>query len=201
MITTLFWFRWSPPELDAGEQRSLAKAVRSHGVGTFVRRFLALSSRDLPDGGFHATTFFETQGAGLVYFALTVCGFLFLDINGPLPDKDSNASVLVALVPIAWVGAILFYGSMFVATYRYAAWLSGVTRQYRPEPVDFHVQPDSPASVETSPRSQPNDAVVDAHISRIVECSGCGQKLRLPVSAGRLSVRCPKCRTEWETDT
>lgn len=179
----------------------MAKAVRSYGVGTFVRRFLGLSSRDLPDDGFHARTFFETHAAGLMYVALVVCGFLFFEKNAPLPDKDSAASVLPLFVAIGWLGAIVFYGSMFIATCRYAAWLSRIARQYTPEPASFHVQPDSPPLVEVAQPPEPADVVIDAHISRIVECGGCGQKLRLPLSVGRISVRCPKCHAEWETST
>jgi hypothetical protein len=194
------YFRWSPPELDAAEQRSLANVVRSYGVGTLVHRFLGLSTRELPDGGFQAGTFFETHGPGLVYVAFIACGFLFLDWNAPLPEKDSPANLLPLIVAVGWLGAIIFYGSMFIAACRYASWVSRIARRFKPEPTDFYVHPDSPAPIKAGLRQQKNDAVVDAHISRVVECAGCGQRLRLPANAGRLHVRCPKCGSEWETD-
>lgn len=201
MIARFFWFSWSPPKLDPSEQRFLAEAVRSHGAGIFVRGFLGLRSRDLPDGRFHSARFLETHTPGLIYLALIICGFLFAGKGMPAPSKDSAASVLVFFVAVGWLGAILFYSSLLIATGRYAAWLSAVARRYSPEPEPFHVQPDPPASAVTEPHAQQEDSVIDAHISRVVECSGCGQKLRVPASVGRLNIRCPKCRLEWETDT
>src|SRR4051794_9533949 len=123
MIARFCWVSWSPPTLTSEEERSIAQAVHSFGVGSFVSRFAGLSSRELPSGGFHARTFLGIHAPGLIYIALILCGFMFLDMNAPPPQKGSSGGVLVMLCAVGWLGVIIFYASMVFVSCRYAAWL------------------------------------------------------------------------------
>lgn len=36
---------------------------------------------------------------------------------------------------------------------------------------------------------------------RLVECSQCGQKMRVPINKGLLQVKCPKCQNRFSVTT
>ena len=55
---------------------------------------------------------------------------MFLDMDAPPPQKGSSGGLLFMIFAVGWLGAIIFYASMFFVTCRYAAWLSGVARRH-----------------------------------------------------------------------
>lgn len=130
MIAALCWVRWSPVLLSDSDERRLAETVRSVGVGAFVARFLGLSSRNLPPGGFDAAAFWQVHAPGLVYLALISFGFLYFDVNAPAPQRGGGGFVLFWVV-VGWLGAIVFYSSMLIATCRYMHWLAGIGQRHR----------------------------------------------------------------------
>lgn len=36
---------------------------------------------------------------------------------------------------------------------------------------------------------------------RLEECRGCGQKMRVPIRKGRITVTCPNCKTRTDLET
>lgn len=149
MIAALCWVRWSPVLLSDSDERRLAETVRSLGMRAFVVRFLGLSSRNLPPGGFDAATFWQVHAPGLVYLALISFGFLYFDVNAPTAQRGSG-SLALFFVAVGWLGAIVFYGSMLIATCRYMHWLAGIGQRH-------------PASATTAPNTSVEH--VTSHLS------------------------------------
>lgn len=125
------WVSWKPPKLSPEAELQLAQAMNTVGKAPFIKRFWGLRPRELPPS---EDSFFETHAAGLIYLALILVGFFFLDWNSPTPKKGSGGEVLMWLVAAGWLGAIVFYGSMVVAAGRYATWLASIERKYRIAP-------------------------------------------------------------------
>lgn len=122
------WVSWKPPDLSPEAELQFAQTMRAIGKAPFLKRFLGLSSHELPPS---ENSFFKTHAFGLIYIGLILAGFIFLDASGPLPKKGSGGEALVLFVAIGWLGAIIFYASMLVAAGRYARWLASIERKYR----------------------------------------------------------------------
>lgn len=53
---------------------------------------------------------------------------------------------------------------------------------------------------EAPPHSPPPHSAPEAPSHYIVDCKGCGTKVRIPVKGGSIVYRCPKCKLTFEAD-
>lgn len=56
----------------------------------------------------------------------------------------------------------------------------------------------SKTNSEVPPHSPPPHSAPEAHSHHIVDCKGCGTKIRIPVKEGSIVYRCPKCKQTFE---
>lgn len=200
-VARFYWVSWSPPELTAEEEASIAHAIALSGKKTLVARFLGFASSGSAYGGWDRAHFLSVQGTGLFYLAFILFGALVWVAYGDAKQLPWWAEALVIVAAVSCLAAPIFYVSMIVATCRYALWLERIARRGggRIE-TSRAASPLPPALPTNHPMAPASQEIMDADVARILSCS-CGQRLRIPAFAGRVHLRCPSCNEEWDAIT
>ena len=90
-------------------------------------------------------------------------------------------------------GGFLYLFGLFVLLYAYYRMLSrNISKRYRENIVYLNIR-NRFLGVFIKGRN----TIRQRRQYHIYKCPGCGQKIRIPKGKGRISVTCPKCRTEF----